>query len=77
MSLGAVPRNDLRAGAQPEGNPGAPGASDEGELAFADPGSGCPAGQLLLCGRYDPMEATADGFRSLDVVEHLVTSADC
>ena len=43
---------------------------DAGDLVFADPGSGCFAGELLLCGRYS-------GPKQLDVVEESVESAEC
>lgn len=43
---------------------------DAGDLVFADPGSGCIAGELKICGRYD-------GPKRLDVVEEDVESADC
>ena len=57
------------AGAGPHARPG--------ELSFADPGSGCPAGQLLVCGTYEPPGETSAGSRSLDVDEEFVRSADC
>ena len=57
------------AGAQPHARPG--------ELSFADPGSGCPAGQLLVCGTYHRPGETFEGRRSLDVEEDFVRSANC